>query len=103
MIYSIRLTGAEGPPCTASDCWPDAIDLSALVGLGSSLRAPVHISAAGGIGVASFQNKDGVALSGEAQASLRPTRVLGLVLYGFGSTMGPQWGAALGLQVGRLR
>ena len=103
IVYSIRLAGAEGPPCTASDCWPDAIDLSALVGLGSSLGAPVHISVAGGIGAVGFRSDGGVALSGEVQASLRATRFLGLVLYGFASTMGPQCGAALGVQVGRLR
>ena len=103
IVYSIRLAGAEGPPCTASDCWPDALDLSALVGLGSSLGRPVHISVAAGIGAVGFRSDGGVALSGEAQASLRGTRFLGLVLYGFASTMGPQWGAAVGVQVGRLR
>jgi hypothetical protein len=103
MVYSVRLAGAEGPPCTASDCWPDALDLSGLVGIGSSLGTPVHISAAAGIGAVGFRDDGGVALSGEVQASLWPTRFLGLVLYGFGSTMGPQCGAAFGLQVGRLR
>ncbi len=103
ITYSIRLTGAEGPPCTASDCWPDAIDLSVLAGLGTSASSLWQVSAGAGLGVANLRDDDGVGFSGELQASVRPTRVVGFGIYGFGNTVGPQWGVALGIQVGRLR
>ena len=101
--YSLRFALAEGPPCSASDCWPDAMDLAFLLGYGTRVGGIFQASAGAGLGVANLRDDGGVALAGELQLSLRPTRFLGAAVYGWGNTVGPQFGAAFGVQIGRFR
>jgi hypothetical protein len=102
-IYSLRFAIVGGPPCDASDCFPYGIDLSVLMGYGTRVGKLVQLSGAAGVGVANSGDNGGIGLAGEVQASLRPTRFVGVGIYGFGNTVGPQCGVSVGIQIGRFR
>lgn len=103
-IVSVRLTmGGDEPLCDTSDCQPFAADLSALFGYGTPIGRPLQLSAAAGLGYAGLEDHEGLGLAGELQAAFRPARFLGLGVYGYGNTVGPQYGVSFGIQLGRVR
>ena len=103
LVLSARLAAAEGPPCSASDCWPDAIDAALIVGIAAGTRSHWHASIGTGISVAQRESRGGFGLPLEAQLSWRATRFLGAGAYVWGNTFGPFSGLELVIQAGRLR
>ena len=102
IVWSLRASvSADGGPCT--DCLPDAGDFGAMVSYATAAGHPLHASAGAGIGYAYYPNQSGVGIPVELQVAWRPTRVVGLGLYGWGNSLGPHGGLGIALHFGRLR
>lgn len=103
VVGGLRAQVAEGPPCTASDCWPDAADVAALIGVATAPGRAWVLSAATGVSIAGTRNSSGFGIPLEVQLLLRPTRYLGVGLYGWANTIGMQSGVGIAVNLGRLR
>jgi hypothetical protein len=102
-VLSARIAVASGPPCMASDCWFDAIDVALLAGYATPAGRRFHASVASGLSAAGYRNRSGIGLPLEVQVTWRATRFIGVTAYVWGNSVGPQGGVGIGGSVGRLR